>query len=101
MTSMKTAGSAAFPASILLARRGIVQHTPFHGAKPVPFDDSKVAGVNELSKGFLVTSEGFAEALRAQQVQAAQDMRDLGFVDAANRAEQVLGVTPVRGPREH
>ncbi len=98
---MNTAGSAAFPASALLARRGLVQSMPFQGMKPASFDGSQVADVNELSKGFLVTKDGIADALRAQQVQVVQDMRDLGFVDAANRAEQILGVTPARGPREH
>lgn len=97
---MNTAGSSAFPASTLLARRGLVQGIPFQGMRPAPFDAKQVAAVTELATGYPVSKGDFTEALRAQQMQTAQDLRELGFHQAADQTEERLGVS-MRPQREH
>lgn len=86
-----SSGRAAFPANMSLARRGAVQSTPFVGLGQQSFTGDQVAQSIELSKGYLVSKPDFSEALRTQHQQTAQDMREMGFHSAADRADERLG----------
>jgi len=98
---MNPAGSSAFPASTLLARRSLVQGIPFQGMRPTPFDAKQVAAIAEMGTGYPVSKSDFANALRAQQMQMAQDLRELGFHEAADQTEERLGLAVARSQREH
>jgi hypothetical protein len=98
---MNTAGRSIFPASVQLACRSHVQHMPYAAMQTPSFAHEHVAKILEVSKGYLVDKSDLADALRTQQLAAAQDFRELGFHEAAAQVEDRLGVSVARPQREH
>lgn len=98
---MSSAGSSAFPASTLLARRALVQTLPFQGMRPAPFSVEQVQHVSEIASGYVASKGDFADALRDQQMQMASDLRELGFSDVARHTESRLGMNQRSQQRDH
>jgi len=92
-------GRAIHSAATSLAMRSAVQGlTPAHCGQS--FGHESLASVQEISQGYQVTKSDFGDALRSQQGQMAQDLRDAGMGQAADRVNDRLGIQVNRFERD-
>lgn len=99
MNTSSITGRAAHSASTGLAVRAIVQGLP-QASRGLAFESRHVALAKEIGTGYPARS-ALSEALFQQQQQMAQDLRDLGMHEGADRIEERLGLNAFRRPREH